>query len=290
MRSALSELVSGISTVSPASPPAAIAERRAADGAAAKARKSTRETILGLERLAPALLLLRVTRDPAFRFTPGHYARLGPSGLSGEPVLRPLSIASAPADFHLEFLCTLIPGGELSARLAACRIGDCVDVDSTSYGFLTLDALAPGSALWLLASGTGIAPYLSIIRDSRAWRTFDRLIVVHSVRRANELAYAGELERLARDGPGGDARARLSYLPVATREPGATALSTRIPALVADGCLEGAAGASLDPAQARVMACGNPEMTRELRALLGERGFRTARRGVPGQIAFEKYW
>jgi ferredoxin--NADP+ reductase len=276
--------------MSAASPSAAVLERRAAEGAATRTRRSTRETILQLAWLSPALLSLQVTRDPGFRFTPGHYARIGLAGLSGEPVFRPLSIASAPADPHLEFLCTLVPDGELSTRLAACRVGDRAEVDKASYGFLTLDGLAPGSELWLLASGTGLAPYLSMLRDPRAWKAFDRLIVAHSVRRASELAYAGELEHLARDGPGGEARGRLTYLPIVTREPGATALAARIPALVSDGRLESAAGMALDPAHSRVMACGNPDMTRELRALLGERGFRTARRGAPGQVAFEKYW
>jgi ferredoxin--NADP+ reductase len=106
---------------------------------------------------------------------------------------------------------------------------------------------------------------------------------VHSVRCAAELAYADELRRLA-------AHAALRYIPVVTREPGACALTERIPALLASGRLAEAAGVTLDPARSRVMVCGNPEMTRELRASLGERGFRTTRRGVRGQIAFEKYW
>ena len=271
-------------------PSVAAPERPAPDNAAGSARKATREAVLRVAWWTPALVSLHVTRDRAFRFAAGHYARLGVPDASGEPVFRPLSIASAPADPHLEFLCTLIPGGELSVLLAACRVGDGVEVEKASYGFHTLDALAPGSDLWLLASGTGLAPYLSILRDPAAWNGFERIVVVHSVRRSSELAYARELERLAREGPGAEARARLSYLPVITREPGATALSARIPALVADGRLVRAAGVALDPAHSRVMVCGNPDMTRELRALLGERGFGTARRGAPGQIAFEKYW
>lgn len=274
----------------PALAPSVAAPERPAPDAAGSERKATREAILRVTWWTPALLSLHVTRDRAFRFAAGRYARLGIPDASGVPVFRPLSIASAPVDPHLEFLCTLIPGGELSVRLAACRVGDGVEVEKVSYGFHTLDALAPGSDLWLLASGTGLAPYLSMLRDPGAWNAFERIVVAHSVRRASELAYADELERLAREGPGGEARARLSYLPVVTREPGATALSARIPALVADGRLVRAAGVSLDPAHSRVMVCGNPDMTRELRALLGQRGFGTARRGAPGQIAFEKYW
>jgi ferredoxin--NADP+ reductase len=169
-------------------------------------------------------------------------------------------------------------------------VGDPVEVERASYGFLTVDSLAPGTNLWLLASGTGLAPFLSMLRDQAVWRAFDRLVVVHSVRYAVELAYADELERLAEEPPAGPARALLRYLPIATREPGATTLAERIPALITSGRLEQAAETALNPARSRVMVCGNPEMTRDLRALLGDRGFRTSRRAAPGQVAFEKYW
>jgi ferredoxin--NADP+ reductase len=236
------------------------------------------------------LVSVRVTRSPGFRFTPGHYARLGIADSMGQSVFRPLSIASAPGDSWLEFFCTLIPGGEFSTRLATLRVGDTVEVERASYGFLTVDSLAPGTNLWLLASGTGLAPFLSMLRDQAMWPAFDRLVVVHSVRYAVELAYADELERLAEEPPVGPARALLRYLPIATREPGATTLAERIPALIESGRLEQAAEVTLDPSRSRVMVCGNPEMTRELRALLGDRGFRTSRRAAPGQVAFEKYW
>ena len=256
--------------------------------ARAKPSATSRQTITWLRHWTPTLLSLRVTRDPAFDFAPGRYARVSIPDPSGPRIARPLSIASAPADPQLEFFCTLIAGGEFSGRLAACRVGDAVDVDTASYGFLTVDSLAPGTDLWLLATGTGLAPYLSMLRDPRTWSAFERLIVVHSVRYAAELAYADELRRFAQDAAG--TLARLRYLPVVTREAGASPLSERIPALLADDRLPRAAGVALDPAHSRVMVCGNPDMTRELRALLGARGFRTTRRGAAGQAAFEKYW
>ncbi len=255
-----------------------------------KAPKATKEKILWSHCWTPTLVSIRVTRDRGLRFTPGHYARLGIPDSSGQPVFRPLSIASAPTDSHLEFCCTLIAGGEFSGRLATCRVGDSVEVERASYGFLTVDSFAPGSDLWLLASGTGLAPYLSMLRDRGVWEAFDELVVVHSVRHAAELAYADELRRLAQGRPSAAVRARLSYLPVVTREPGASPLSERIPALLADGRLSQAAGVTLDPAHSRVMVCGNPDMTRELRVLLGAHGFRTTRRDAPGQVAFETYW
>lgn len=233
---------------------------------------------------------IRVTRPPEYRFAPGHYARLGIADSAARWVFKPLSIASAPADPWIEFFCTLIPGGEFSARLAALRVGDVVEVERASYGFLTVDSLAPGTDLWLLASGTGLAPFLSMLRDQAIWQAFDRLFVVHSVRQAAELAYADELERFAEEPPVDPARARLRYLPIVTREPAATSLAARVPALIVSGRLAEAAGMTLDPSRSRVMVCGNPGMTRDLRALLGDRGFRTSRRSAPGQVAFEKYW
>lgn len=256
----------------------------------APAARSTREAVLSVHAWTPALLSVRVARNPAFRFMPGHYARVGLADAAGGTVVRPLSIASAPDAAHLEFLCTLVPEGAFSSRLERLRVGDGVDVETPSFGFLTLDTLAPGTDLWLLASGTGLAPFLSMLRDARAWRAFDRIVLVHSVRRAAELACEAELRGLALQGPGTPARAVLRYLPVVTREPGATALAERIPALLAGGRLEEAAGAALDPAASRVMTCGNPDLIRDLRAMLGERGLRTTRRGVRGQMAFEKYW
>jgi ferredoxin--NADP+ reductase len=254
------------------------------------AAKTTRQTVLWSRWWTPALLSIRVTRDPAFRFTPGHYARLGIEYPEGPTVFRPLSVASGPEDFQLEFFCSLIPGGEFSTRLARLRVGDAVEVEKASFGFLTVDSLAPGNDLWLLASGTGLAPFLSMLRAPGVWEAFEHLVVVHSVRRAAELAYADELRRLAESPPSAAARSRLHYLPVVTREAGASPLSERIPALLASGRLADAVGIDLDAARSRVMACGNPEMTRELRAWLSERGFRTTRRGVRGQVAFEKYW
>ena len=278
------------SSVAPPAAPQRTGGPAAARAAPDEVSTATRQTVTALRFWTPALVSIRVTRDDAFAFTPGHYARLGLADASGQLVFRPLSIASAPADRELEFACTLIPGGEFSTLLAALRAGDPVEVDGRSYGFLTVDSLAPGADLWLLASGTGLAPFLSMLRDQAVWRAFDRLVVVHSVRLAAELACADELRQLAQESTLSPLRALLRYVPVVTREPGATALADRIPALIADGRLAAAAGATLDPARSRVMVCGNPAMTRELRALLGDRGFRTSRRAAPGQMAFEKYW
>lgn len=259
----------------------------------------TDERVLAIRHWTPRLLSFRTTRYRSFRFTPGHYARLA-LGDGEARVWRPYSMVSAATDEHLEFVAIRVPGGAFSEHLAGLREGDAIRIDKAAYGFLTLDPLAPGRDLWLLASGTGIGPFVSILRDPATWLRFRRLIVVHSVRQAAELVYREEIAALPpqmrawTQDAGADGRetalAELVYLPVATREPGATPLDRRLPQLLAEGALERAAGVPLDVAMARVLVCGNPEMTRELRQQLGARGLAPARRGQPGQMAFEKYW
>lgn len=224
------------------------------------------------------------------RFTAGHYARLGLQDADGTAVWRPYSMVSGSRADHLEFLIVLVPGGAFSARMQMLKPGDPVLVERASFGFLTLEQLAPGRALWMLASGTGIGPFVSILHDPGVWQAFEAVIVAHSVRSSAELAYRDAIAGLAQSAASDDARARLTYLPVVTREPGASALDARLTALLADGRLERGAGVPLTVEDSRVMACGNPAMTRDLRALLVERGFRTSRRGCPGQMAFENYW
>jgi len=263
------------------------ADRR---GAATGALRYTTETVLALRHWTKSLLSFRTSRPPSFRFTPGHYARLGLDGTDNHVVWRPFSVASAAHDEHLEFFALLVPGGRFSALLEATRKGDTMRVENASYGFMTIESFAPGKHLWLLASGTGLGPFLSILRDPTTWQAYDSLIVVHSVRYASDLAYREEIaaipyEELLAASPG-----RMRYLPVVTRERFASALPARIPQLLEDGRLEQAAGVELDPRRSRIMVCGNPEMSRELRRQLTARGFRTNRRATPGQFAFENYW
>ncbi len=251
--------------------------------------KWTTERVLSIRWWTPTLVTLRTTRYRGFRFTPGHYTRLG-LGAAGDIVWRPFSLASAAYDDFLEFIAVLVPGGAFSEQLKQLRAGDRLRVDKTSYGFLTVDQLAAGKDLWLLSSGTGLGPFLSILQDPAVWQNYERLIVAHSVRHSSELAWRDEIVDIPKRELFADAKAALTYLPVVTREPGATELSERIPLLLADGRLETAAATPLDVATSRVLVCGNPEMTRELRQSLAARGFATNRRGIPGQMAFEKYW
>jgi ferredoxin/flavodoxin---NADP+ reductase len=255
-----------------------------------KAPKWHEERVLRHWHWTPQLVSFRISRDQGYQFVPGRYARLGLADASGEVVWRPFSMVSSVNDDFLEFLVVLVDGGEFSRRLATLKVGDPVLVEKANFGFLTLDQLASGETLWMLASGSGLGPFLSILRDQAAWRIFKHLVLVHSVRQVGDLAYRDDIiamrEAHAVVGIGADLR----YFPVVTREAMRGALSARIPQLIEDGRLESAAGLGLEVDKSRVMVCGNPDLAKDMRHLLVKRGFATSRRGVPGQMAFEKYW
>jgi ferredoxin--NADP+ reductase len=197
-------------------------------------------------------------------------------------------MVGAPDDDFLEFFSIVVPGGEFSEPLAQLQLGAKLRVDSAPYGLLTLERLAPGPHLWLLGSGTGLAPFLSMLQDPSTWRRFETVVLAHSVRAPEELAYREHmplwLKKL------GIAPNRFVYVPVITRRHTPGTLQQRLPALIANGALESWAGLPLQPDQARAVVCGNPDMVGELRALLKTRGFTTSRREKPGQLLVENYW
>jgi len=244
------------------------------------------ERVVAIRRPAATLVHFSTTRPAQFQFTPGHYARLG-LGPDDDIVWRPYSIASAAGEARLAFQLTLVPGGAFSGRFAKLVPGDTIRLDRRSFGFLTLAQIAPGGTLWMLATGTGVAPFLSMLADKATWERHDRVVLVHSVRYAAELVCGEASESTARAGIDGR---RFSFVPVVTRERVPGALDARIGELVRGGALEEAAGCRLEPASARLLLCGNPEMIRDLRALARDRGFEPGRRGVPGTLATEGYW
>jgi ferredoxin--NADP+ reductase len=255
-----------------------------------RAPKWREERVIRHWQWTPRLVSFRISRDPGYQFVPGRYARLGLADATGEVVWRPFSMVSATHDDFLEFLVVLVEGGEFSRRLATLKVGDPVLVEKSNFGFLTLDQLESGDILWMLASGSGLGPFMSILRDQLPWRSFKHLVLVHSVRQATDLAYREDILAMRNAHSAVGIGADLRYFPVVTREAMRGALSARIPQLVEDSRLETAAGLTLDVKKSRVMVCGNPELAKDMRRLLSARGFATSRRGAPGQMAFEKYW
>jgi ferredoxin--NADP+ reductase len=265
------------------------------------AGKFTTQRVTSIRRWTDHLFSFRTTRDRAFRFKPGQFARLGlyrddHHGAKAGPrfVWRAYSIVSADYDEFLEFYSIVVPDGDFTTRLAELRDGDALLIEKAAYGFLTLDRFEGGRDLWLLSSGTGIAPFISILHDLNAWRQYERLILVHSVRHADELAYRDTIAAFRQHEAFGDELAvdpgKLVYVPIVTREHSNGMLNARIPALLGSGALEARAGVRMSPAHSRVMICGNPDMVDDVRHHLTLAGYQVSRRGQPAQMAVENYW
>ncbi|AON53882.1 ferredoxin--NADP reductase [Herbaspirillum seropedicae] len=259
----------------------------------AYSEKATCERLLWVHRWTDKLLSFRTTRPAGYRFTAGQFARLGLE-IDGQIVSRAYSITSAEHEDVLEYYAIIVPGGQFTSRLDALQPGDPVWVEKLSYGFMTADRFSDGRQLWMLATGTGLGPYVSILQQPEVWQRFEDLVLVHGVRQCAELAYADKFAQLRQQAAAQGWPARLHSLRCVTREavlpssPGL--LAGRITDLLRGGQLEQAAGLSLTVDDARVMACGNPEMVTEVRELLRQRGMSPLRRAGGGQFVTEDYW
>ena len=256
----------------------------------ASAEKFTRQTLLDVQPLTPSLFSLRVTRDPGFRFRAGQFARLGVTKADGSVVWRAYSMVSSPFDEYLDFFSIVVPGGEFTSELSRLREGDSLLIDRQAFGFLTLDRFADGRDLWLLATGTGIAPFISILQDFEAWERFENIKLVYSVREAKELAYQQVIAGLEQRDYLAEYAGKLQFIPVVTREQHPGALQGRITTLIENGELKRAAGLALTPEHSRVMLCGNPQMIDDTREVLKARGLQLSLSRRPGQVAVENYW
>jgi ferredoxin/flavodoxin---NADP+ reductase len=233
-------------------------------------------------RWTDTLFSLRV-EGPRLRFEAGQFVRIA-LDLGGERVARPFSFVNPPQDPVLEFYGVIVPEGPLSPHLARLAKGDALHVADNPSGFLVLSELPPAEDLWLVATGTGIAPFLSILRTEAPWQRYRRVLLVHGARHASELVYRDMIGEVARNFPG-----RFSYVQFVSREDSPTALQGRIPAAIRDGRLE-AAGVPISPERSQFMLCGNPQMLKDVAAALADRGLRKHRRRVPGQITVESFW
>jgi ferredoxin--NADP+ reductase len=234
-----------------------------------------------------ALFSLRV-EGPKLQFEAGQFVRIAletVKGDAGSLVARAFSLVNPPQDPVLEFYGVIVPEGPLSPRLARLRAGDTLQVAANPAGFLVLREVPDAQTLWLVSTGTGIAPFLSILRTPAPWQRFREVVLVHAVRHATELTYRETIAALQRERKG-----VLRYVTFVSRETAPGSLAGRIPAAVRDGRLEGAAGTALSAAGSQVLLCGNPDMLKDVQAALAERGMRKHRRRAPGHISVESFW
>jgi ferredoxin/flavodoxin---NADP+ reductase len=237
-------------------------------------------------RWTEALFSLRV-EGVGLSFEAGQFVRIAldlKEGDAGSRVARPFSFINPPEDPVLEFFGIVVPEGPLSPRLARLAPGDALYVATNPAGFLVLSEVPQARSLWLISTGTGIAPFLSMLRTEAPWKRFESVVLVHAVRHARELVYQELIREI------GLKRPSLRYLTFVSRESHPESLAGRIPAAVRDGRLERAAGLELSPESAHVMLCGNPDMLKDATAALAERGMRKHRRRTPGHIAVESFW
>ena len=249
------------------------------------------ERVLSVRHWNEHLFSFTVTRPASFRFRSGEFVMIGLQGDNGKPLLRAYSVASPAYAEELEFLSIKVPDGPLTSKLQQIAEGDEIYLGRKPTGTLVADALKPGRRLFLLGTGTGLAPWMSIIRDPEIYDRFDQIVVVHSVRRVSDLAYRDMLENALAEDPLVDEAAanQLSYVPTVTREEFHT--SARIDALIADGRLFAGGAAApprFDPEHDRVMLCGSMAMIKETAALLEGAGFTEGSNAHPGDYVIER--
>lgn len=247
------------------------------------------ERVLTVHHWTDRLFSFTTTRDQSLRFSNGHFTMIGLKQPNGKPLLRAYSIASANYEEHLEFLSIKVPDGPLTSQLQHIQPGDKIIVGRKPTGTLVIDYLLPGKRLYLLGTGTGLAPWMSIIRDPQTYEKFEQVILVHGVRQVNELAY---YDYITVDLPkheflGEMVSRQLRYYPTVTREPFKN--RGRITTLIETGKLEADLGLpKLNPAEDRVMICGSPDMLRDLKKMMEERHFVEGNTSTPGDFVIER--
>lgn len=249
--------------------------------------KFSQEKVLSVHRWTDTLFSFTMTRPAHFKFTAGQFARIGLK-VADELVVRAYSVVSSPFDETLEFFSIVVPDGAFTSNLQHLQVGDELYLDKDPYGFLTLARyqLPLPKDLWLLATGTGLAPFISMLQDFETWSKYQQINLVYSVRTASELAYAERIEEIVASF--GEGHEGFKFIPIITRDPQA-ALHERLPVLIQNGALAKAAGMDFNPATTHVMLCGNPQMVEDTKAMLKSIGLTMNRRGE-GNIAVENYW
>ena len=246
------------------------------------------ERVLAVQHWTDRLFTFTTTRDASMRFSNGHFTMIG-LRVEGKPLVRAYSIVSANYEDHLEFLSIKVPDGPLTSRLQHLKVGDTVLVGRKPTGTLIVDHLRPGSRLYMLSTGTGLAPFMSIVRDPETYEKYEHVILVHGVRQVDELAYHDVLsEHLPKHEVLGElVSSKLRYYPTVTRE--AYRNMGRVTELIDTGKLFADLEVpAFDPATDRVMICGSPGMLRDMKVLLEARGFVEGNSSNPGDFVIER--
>jgi ferredoxin--NADP+ reductase len=246
------------------------------------------ETVTYVHHWTPSLFTLRTTRDPGLRFESGQFVMLGLE-IDGKPLLRAYSIASAYYADELEFYSIKVQDGPLTKHLQNVRVGDQVLVGRKPTGTLVLDGLRPGKNLYLLGTGTGLAPFLSLVRDPEVYERYEKVVVTHTVREVADLNYREFLENELPNDPdlGEFVAPKLIYYPTVTREPFKT--RGRITDLIQSGqCFDDIGLPPLDVTRDRLMLCGGPSVLADLKQLLLDRGYEEGSVAKPGDFVLER--
>ena len=247
-----------------------------------------KETVIDVHHWSDRLFTIKTTRDPSLRFRNGEFAMVGIE-VDGKPLMRAYSMASSNYEDFLEFYSIKVPDGPLTSRLQHIKVGDELIVSKKPTGTLLWDHLRPGKHLYLLGTGTGLAPYLSIIKDPEVYENFEKVILVHGCRYINELTYQELITRQLQDNEyfGEDVKAKLIYYPAVTREPYKN--YGRITTLIESGQLMEDIGLPpLNVEDDRFMLCGSPSMLKSLSALLEEKGFTETRKSDFREFVVER--
>jgi ferredoxin--NADP+ reductase len=247
------------------------------------------ETVTWVQHWTDSLFSFRTTRNPGLRFDSGQFVMVGLMTPEGRPLVRAYSIASPAWADHLEFYSIKVENGPLTSRLKEIKVGDEILVGRKPTGTLVLDGLKPGKRLYMMGTGTGLAPWLALARDPEVYERFDEVIVTHTVREVADLNYRELLEHdLPNDEDLGELIApKLRYYPSVTREPFKT--QGRITDLITSGKLFTDLGAPpLDPAVDRLMLCGGPSVLADLKKILLDRGYEEGSIAKPGDFVLER--
>ncbi len=246
------------------------------------------QPVVDVEHYTDRLFRFRITRPASFRFRSGEFVMISMPGLP-KSVFRAYSIASPSWDDEIEFFSIKVPGGPLTEHLQKIQVGDTVWMKKKSTGTLVMDALTPGKRLFLLSTGTGIAPFASIIRDPETYEKFDQVILTQTCREVGELQYGFDVTQAAKQDilVGEEASRQLTHVATTTREE--SPLMGRITTLIEDGRLFDTLGQSaLDPESDRVMLCGSMAMIQDLKTMLTARGFEEGANNRPGAFVIER--